>query len=92
MSINIYPAQVQGNVISHAGKWSDNSTMNLANANFASLAKELKLEDIMVAPGHIRIKTLKMALQMIHSPRYSERLKTLLHQAEELKASHIAFS
>lgn len=92
MSIDIYPAHVQGDNIYHAASWDEESTMNLANANFYSLARELKLEHLMKAPGHIKTKTLKLTLQTVHSPRYSQRLNELLAQAEELKALYIAFA
>jgi len=92
MSVNIYPAHKVGNEISHADKWDENSTMNLANVNFYSLAKELNLEHLMVVPGHVKVKTLVMTLQITHSPRYSSRLKQIIAQAEILKAPYIAFS
>ena len=92
MSVNIYPAYGSKNGIYHADNWDDKSTMNLANANFYSLANELGLRDLMVEPGHIKVKTLAMALQTHHSPRYSDRLKQIIAQAEILKAPYIAFS
>ena len=92
MSVNIYPAYSSKSGIYHADNWDDKSTMNLANANFYSLADELGLRDLMVEPGHIKVKTLAMALQTHHSPRYSDRLKRIIAQAEILKAPYIAFS
>ena len=92
MSVNIYPAHKVGNEISHADNWNEKSTMNLANANFYSLANELNLSLIMGPPAHIKVKTLAMALQTHHSPRYSDRLKRIIAQAEILKAPYIAFS
>ena len=91
MSVNIYPAHKVGNMIFHASNWDEKSTMNLANENFYSLADELGLRDLMVDPGHIKVKTLVMALQIHHSPRYSDRLKQIIAQAEILKAPYIAF-
>ena len=92
MSVNIYPAHVVGKTVNHADNWNDNSTMNLANANFYSLADELNLRHLMVDPGHITLKTLETAMSIHHSPRYHERLKKLCAQAHVLKARHIAFS
>ena len=92
MSVNIYPAHVVERTISHADNWDDKSTMNLANGNFYSLANELGLPKVMVEPGHIKVKTLALALQTHHSPRYSDRLKRIIAQAEILKAPYIAFS
>ena len=92
MSVNIYPAYGSKSGIYHAGNWDDKSTINLANANFYSLADELGLSKVMVEPGHIKVKTLVMALQTHHSPRYSDRLKRIIAQAEILKAPYIAFS
>lgn len=92
MTVNIYAAHKMGNEISHADNWDEKSTMNLANANFYSLADELGLSQIMVEPGHMKVKTLAMALQTHHSPRYSDRLKRIIAQAEILKAPYIAFS
>ena len=92
MSVNIYAAHKAGNTISHADNWDEKSTMNLANANFYSLANELELGNIMKVPGHVKVKTLAMALQTHHSPRYSDRLKRIIAQAEILKAPYIAFS
>ena len=91
MSVNIYPAYSSKGIIYHADNWNDKSTMNLANANFYSLANELGLSRSMVEPGHIKVKTLAMALQTHHSPRYSDRLKQIIAQAEILKAPYIAF-
>lgn len=63
MSINLYPAHVvEGKVVGHADNWNEDSTMNLANANFYSLAVELNLEGFMKPPGHMRLQTLKMAM------------------------------
>ena len=92
MSVNIYPAYGSKSGIYHADNWDEKSTMNLANANFYSLADELGLQDLMVKPGHIKVKTLAMALQTHYSPRYSDRLKRIIAQAEILKAPYIAFS
>ena len=92
MTVNIYAAHKVGNMISHADNWNDKSTMNLANANFYSLADELGLRDLMEVPGHVKVKTLAVALQTHHSPRYSDRLKRIIAQAEILKAPYIAFS
>ena len=92
MSVYIYPAYGSKSGIYHADNWDDKSTMNLANANFYSLADELGLSKVMVEPGHIKVKTLAMALQTHHSPRYSDRLKRIIAQAEILKAPYIAFS
>ena len=92
MSVNIYPAYGSKFGIYHADNWDDKSTMNLANANFYSLTNELGLSRVMVEPGHIKVKTLAMALQTHHSPRYSDRLKRIIAQAEILKAPYIAFS
>ena len=92
MSVNIYPAYGSKFGIYHADNWDDKSTMNLANANFYSLADELGLSKVMVEPGYIKVKTLAMALQTHHSPRYSDRLKRIIAQAEILKAPYIAFS
>lgn len=93
MSVNIYPAFVtEGKVVTHADNWDDDSTMNLANANFYSLADELNLSHLMQYPGHITLKALETAMSMHHSPRYHERLKKLCAQAHVLKARHIAFS
>lgn len=93
MSINIYPAIIteSGSVI-HAADWKDEFTMNLANANFYSLAKELNMESVMIAPGHIRIKSLEVAMGMVRSPRYDTKLKDLCAKAKKLKATHIAFA
>ena len=92
MSVNIYPAFGSKSGIYHADNWDEKSTMNLANANFYSLADELGLRDLMEPPAHIKVKTLAMALQTHHSPRYSDRLKRIIAQAEILKAPYIAFS
>jgi hypothetical protein len=92
MSVNIYAAHKVGNTITHADNWDDKSTMNLANANFYSLADELGLSLLIGPPAHIKVKTLAMALQTHHSPRYSDRLKRIIAQAEILKATYIAFS
>lgn len=92
MTVNIYAAHKVGNEISHADNWDEKSTMNLANANFYSLADELGLSLIVGPPAHIKVKTLAMALQTHHSPRYSDRLRRIIAQAEILKAPYIAFS
>ena len=92
MSVNIYPAHVVERTISHADNWDDDSTMNLANANFDSLMKELKLDHLVTVPGHIRLKTLEVAISMHRSPRYNDRLKKLCAQAHALNSRHIAFS
>lgn len=92
MSVNIYPAHLLNKELIHADSWNEESTMNLANGNFYSLSDELRLGDQMKAPGHIKVKTLAMALKTHHSPRYSERLRKLVAQAEVLRANYIAFS
>jgi len=92
MSVNIYPAHLMGKEIIHADSWDEESTLNLANGNFYSLADELGLRDQMQDPGHISVKALAMALKTHHSPRYSEKLKKLIAQAEVLRANYIAFS
>ena len=92
MSVNIYPAYSSKDIIYHTDNWNDKSTMNLAVANFDSPGNELGLSRSMVEPGHIKVKTLAMALQTHHSPRYSDRLKQIIAQAEILKAPYIAFS
>lgn len=92
MSVNIYPAYKKGDTMTHADNWENSSTMNLATANFYSLADELGLRHLMVEPGHIKVKTLAMALQTHHSPRYSVKLRKIIAQAEILKAPYIAFS
>ena len=101
MSINIYPAHVTKkeisnvvtNVVNHADNWDDDSTLNVANANFWSLLEEYKLDHlIQEVPGHIRLQTLEIAMGMHCSPRYHERLKKLCAQAHALKARYIAFS
>lgn len=92
MTVNIYPAFGSKEGIYHADNWDDNSTLNLANANFYSLARELGLSNIMVEPGHMKVKTLAIALQTHHSPRYSDRLNQIIAQAKILKAPYIAFS
>ena len=93
MTINIYPAYVvEGKVVSHADDWNEDSTLNLANANFYSLAKELNLDHLVEVPGHITLRTLETAMSMYSSPRYHERLVKLCAQAHVLKARHIAFS
>ena len=55
MSVYIYPAYGSKNGIYHADNWDDKSTMNLANANFYSLADELGLRDLMTDPGHTKV-------------------------------------
>ena len=93
MSVNIYPAHVVEKTVNHADNWDENSTMNVANANFWSLVDEYKLNHIITSvPGHITLKALKTAMMMHQSPRYHERLKNLCAQADVLKARHIAFS
>ena len=92
MSVNIYPAYIAGNNVTHADDWDEGSTMNLANGNFYSLAEELGLSRLMVDPGHISVKALAMALKTYRSPRYSDRLLKLIARAEILRATHIAFS
>lgn len=93
MSINIYPAIIteSGSVI-HAADWKDEFTLNLANANFHSLAKELNIQALTTVPSHIRVKTLEVAMSMSRSPRYDAKLKDLCAKAKQLKATHIAFS
>jgi hypothetical protein len=90
MSVNIYPAHLMGNDVIHADSWAEESTLNLANGNFYSMADELGL--YLQDPGHITVKALAMALKTHHSPRYSEKLKKLIAQAEVLRAKYIAFS
>lgn len=92
MTINLYPAHKLGSEIIHADGWAEESTLNLANGNFYSLADELGLRDQMQDPGHITVKALAMALKTHHSPRYSEKLRKLVAQAEVLRANYIAFS
>jgi len=93
MSVNIYPAHVVEKTINHADNWDDDSTMNVANANFWSLVDEYKLNYIITSvPGHITLKALETAMMIHQSPRYHERLKKLCAQAHVLKARHIAFS
>ena len=93
MSVNIYPAHVtESKVVTHADNWDEDSTMNLANGNFDSLMKELKLDHLVTVPGHIRLKSLEVAMQMHRSPRYHDRLVKLCAQAHVLNARHIVFS
>jgi hypothetical protein len=92
VSVNIYPAHTRGNEVIHADNWDDESTMNLANANFDSLMIELKLDHLVTVPGHIRLKILEEAISMNRSPRYNDRLKKLCAQAHALNSRHIAFS
>lgn len=92
MSVNMYPAIKIGNTFDHVDAWDEESTINLANSNFYSLADELGLSDQMTNPGSITVKAMAMAIQTHHSPRYSDRLRKLVAQAEVLRATHIAFS
>ena len=92
MSVNIYPARVEGKIINHADNWNGDSTMNVANANFWSLIDEYKLNHIITElPCHITLKAVETAMMMHQSPRYHERLKKICAQAHKLKARHIAF-
>ena len=101
MSVNIYPAYVTKkeisnvvtNEVSHADNWNDESTLNVANANFWSLVDEYNLGHLITSvPGRIRLKTLETAMGMRNSPRYHERLKKLCAVAHTKKAYYIAFS
>lgn len=93
MSVNVYPAHVVEKTVNHADNWKDDSTMNVANANFWSLVDEYQLNHIITnVPGHISLKTLEMAMKMHQSSRYHEKLKKLCAQAHVLKARYIAFS
>ena len=86
MSVNIYPAHVVGKTVNHADNWNDDSTLNLANANFWSLVDEYKLNNIITqVPRHITLKSLERAMMMYQSSRYHERLKKLCAQAENPK-------
>ena len=93
MSVNIYPAHVVKKQVTHADNWDDDSTMNVANANFWSLVEEYKLNNIIPrVPCHIPLKALEISMMMHCSPRYHERLKKLCAVAHIKKAKHIAFS
>jgi len=93
MSVSMYPAYlVENKIISHADDWNEDCTINLAIVNFYSLTEELNLSRMMVCPGHIRLRTLEIAMQMHQSPRYHARLVKLCAQAHVLKARYIAFS
>lgn len=93
MSVYIYPAHVVGKTVNHADNWNDDSTLNVANANFWPLIEEYKLNHIITeVPCHITLKAVETAMMIHHSPRYHERLKKLCAQAHVLKARHIAFS
>ena len=93
MSVNIYPAHMVEKQVSHADNWDDDSTLNVANANFWSLVNEYNLGHLITTvPGHIRLQTLETAMGMYNSPRYHERLKKLCAVAHIKKAKHIAFS
>lgn len=92
MSINIYPAFIKGNSISHSDHWDECSTLNIANGNFYALATKLGISQMMTVPGHIRVKTLRMALQTTEKTTYHDRLNKLCAVAEIKKAPFIAFT
>lgn len=93
MSVDIYPAFEDGNNIEHADGWNDDSTMNLSNMNFYRLANDLGLSVSMTAPGHIKVKILRAALDnSITQTDYHERLKRICAIAEILKVPFIAFA
>lgn len=92
MSIDIYPAFQIGNAINHADDWNDDSTINVANGNFYTLVDTLGISQLAVAPGHIKVKTLEVALQTAPHTRYTERLIKLCAIARIKKAPLIAFA
>jgi hypothetical protein len=89
MSINLYPAHIKGREVIYAD---EEVFINLANANFFSLAKSLGLREMQTGIGTIRVKHLRMALATSLDIGYTKRLNQLCAQAEILKAPFIAFS
>lgn len=93
MSINIYPAFIQGKTVSHADNWDDESTLNVANGNFWDLIYNLKLGiEIPEVPSTIKLKKLEAAIAANPPTRYTERLKKICAVARIKHAHLIAFS
>lgn len=96
MTVDIYPATMTGNNIDHADDWNEDSTLNLANGNFAALFDALGIDQFAATPGHMKLKTFEMALTLnesnITNPYYVEKLKKICAVAHIKKAPFIAFA
>jgi hypothetical protein len=92
MTIDIYPAFIQGNEIVHADNWDKESTLNLANANFFGQMDLLGMPQTVSPPGHILLRTMEMALATAPFSPYNARLRKLCAIARVKKAHVIAFS
>lgn len=92
MSIDIYPAFIQGREIIHADDWNEDSTINIANGNFYHLVETMGISRMAVAPGTMSVKAMKMALDTSPPTRYTERLRKLCAIADIKRANVIAFS
>lgn len=92
MSINIYPAFIQGKEVSHADNWDDESTLNLAHGNFYSLVEIMGISRSAVAPGTMKVKDMELALKTSPRTQYTDRLIKLCAIARIKNASVLAFS
>jgi hypothetical protein len=94
MTVDIYPAYIRGKKIIHSDNWDEQSTLNIANANFYALIKTLGLDSVVTEspPGHIKIRTLESALKISPETRYTERLRKICAVARITRANCIAFA
>lgn len=92
MSINIYPAFKDGNAISHADNWDEDSTLNVANGNFYNMVDTMGISRLATAPGSMSVKAMEMALTTSPRTNYTDRLKKICAIARIKKAPLIAFS
>jgi hypothetical protein len=92
MSVNIYPANIERQVIEHVDDFDDDSTLNVTNHNFHDLASALGLSQFMLVPGTMKVKTLEIALQTAPHTSYTPKLRQICAIARIKKADCIAFT
>lgn len=102
MSVDIYPATINGNNIEPKNNWDDETTMNLANGNFYTFAEAL-MGEAKGAPGFWNTKEVRKRIVMIlNSDKpadkllinhpYIQKLMKIVVWAEENNAEIIAYA
>lgn len=96
MTIDVYPAKANGNIIEHADNWNDDSTMNMANGNFYTFFSELLGDqNVPASPGMWKTKFIADSLRMNRKSlpsHYVSKLTRIVAQAKILKAEYIAYA